>query len=50
MAEAVTVPRVYAEASAGKVLTLERLYGVPLTDLEQVRQVTSEPEVIKYKV
>ena len=31
---AVTVPRVYPAASAAKVLTLERLYGTSLTDLE----------------
>jgi predicted unusual protein kinase regulating ubiquinone biosynthesis (AarF/ABC1/UbiB family) len=28
------VPRVYPAASAAKVLTLERLYGTSLTDLE----------------
>ena len=31
---AVTVPRVYPSASAARVLTLERLYGTSLTDLE----------------
>lgn len=45
MAEVVTVPKVYPQASGGKVLTLERLYGVPLTDLERVRQVTDQPEL-----
>ena len=33
----VTVPKVYRQASADRVLTLERLYGVPLTDLDSVR-------------
>ena len=32
--DAVTVPRVYPSASAARVLTLERLYGTSLTDLE----------------
>ena len=30
----VTAPKVYPAASASRVLTLERLYGVALTDLE----------------
>ena len=41
----VTVPKVYPQASAARVLTLERLYGVSLTDLDAVRQYSSTPEV-----
>merc|ERR1711920_427936 len=41
----VTAPKVYPEASATRVLTLERLYGVALTDLDAVRNVTPEPEL-----
>jgi aarF domain-containing kinase len=33
-------PYVYSEASSTKVLTLERLYGSPLTDLEAIKAVT----------
>jgi len=32
------VPKVYRAASASRLLTLERLYGVPLIDLESVRE------------
>jgi len=42
----VTVPAVYRDASAARVLTLERLYGVPLTDLDAVRQYTPNPELV----
>jgi len=45
LAGAVTSPKVYPEASSAKVMTLERLYGVPLTDLEAVRSVTPNPEL-----
>jgi predicted unusual protein kinase regulating ubiquinone biosynthesis (AarF/ABC1/UbiB family) len=41
----VTVPKVYREASAGRVLTLERLYGVALADLESVRKYSESPEL-----
>ncbi len=41
----VTVPKVYRQASATRVLTLERLYGVPLADLESVRQYAPQPEL-----
>lgn len=33
-------PYVYSDASSTKVLTLERLYGSPLTDLEAIKKVT----------
>ncbi|WP_165857181.1 ABC1 kinase family protein [Marinobacter sp. JSM 1782161] len=39
-----TVPRVYEACSTRRVLTMERFYGVPLTDLESIRAVTSDPE------
>jgi len=42
----VTVPAVYRSASSKRILTLERLYGVPLTDLESVRKYTPEPELV----
>lgn len=41
----VTVPAVYRQASAKRVLTLERLYGVALSDLESVRQYAPQPEL-----
>jgi len=41
----VTVPRVYPDASATRVLTLERLYGVSLTDLDAVRAYSADPAV-----
>ncbi|EOD22483.1 hypothetical protein EMIHUDRAFT_458148 [Emiliania huxleyi CCMP1516] len=41
----VTVPKVYRAASASRLLTLERLYGVPLIDLESVRKYQPQPEL-----
>ena len=38
------VPRVYAPWTSTKLLTMERLYGVPLTDLESIRKYTKDPE------
>lgn len=40
-----TAPKVYREHTASKVLTMERFYGVPLTDLDSIRQYTSTPEM-----
>lgn len=40
----VTVPRVYEHCSTRRVLTMERFDGVPLTDLDSVRQVAPDPE------
>lgn len=40
---AATAPQVYYEASSLRVLTMERFYGVPLTDLETIRQYTKDP-------
>lgn len=42
--EQVMAPKVYGQASTLRVLTMERLYGVPLTDLNILRQRVSHPE------
>ena len=42
--ETATVPRVYDQCSTMRVLTMERLYGVPLTDLESIRRYCKDPE------
>jgi len=39
------VPKVYHEATTRRVLTMERFYGVPLTDLNSIRAVTKNPEL-----
>jgi len=38
------VPKVYSQASSMRVLTMERFYGVPLTDLETIQKFCSDPE------
>lgn len=38
------VPKVYRQFSTRRVLTMERFFGVPLTDLESIRQFSSDPE------
>ncbi|AZZ89647.1 AarF/ABC1/UbiB kinase family protein [Hahella sp. KA22] len=38
------VPTVYEQASTMRVLTMERFYGVPLTDLETIRKYCPDPE------
>lgn len=40
-----TAPRVYPAQTTTKVLTMERFYGVPLTDLDSIRQYTATPEM-----
>ncbi len=40
----VVVPRVYHKASTKKVLTMERFYGVPLTDLHSINKLVKDPE------
>jgi predicted unusual protein kinase regulating ubiquinone biosynthesis (AarF/ABC1/UbiB family) len=40
----VVVPKVYKQASSRKVLTMERFYGVSLTDLDTIRRYCSDPE------
>ncbi len=37
-------PRVYHQATTRRVLTMERLYGVPFTDLESIRRYSPQPE------
>jgi len=37
-------PRVYHRYTTEKVIAMERLYGVPLTDLESIKKVSSNPE------
>lgn len=39
-----TCPRTFPAASAQRVLTMERLYGVPLVDLDGIRAYSSNPE------
>ncbi|XP_022764879.1 uncharacterized aarF domain-containing protein kinase At5g05200, chloroplastic [Durio zibethinus] len=39
-----TAPRVYNHCSTRRVLTMERLYGVPLTDLDTISSIVSSPE------
>ncbi len=38
------VPRVYRHATTKRVLTMERFYGVPLTDLAGIRRYSENPE------
>lgn len=39
-----TAPKVYQQCSTKRVLTMERLYGVPLTDLDSIRSLVASPE------
>lgn len=39
-----TAPKVYQQCSSKRVLTMERLYGVPLTDLDSIRSLVASPE------
>ncbi|KAG6534893.1 uncharacterized aarF domain-containing protein kinase At5g05200, chloroplastic-like isoform X2 [Zingiber officinale] len=38
-------PIVYRHCSSRRVLTMERLYGVPLTDLDSIRSLVPDPEL-----
>ncbi|XP_038980827.1 uncharacterized aarF domain-containing protein kinase At5g05200, chloroplastic [Phoenix dactylifera] len=38
-------PMVYRHCSTRRVLTMERLYGVPLTDLDSIRSLVPDPEM-----
>lgn len=38
-------PKVYDQYTTRHVLTMERFYGVPLTDLESIRKYTNNPEL-----
>jgi len=40
----VVVPKVYAQASSTKILTMERFYGVSLTDLDTIKRYCDDPE------
>ena len=40
----VMVPKVYHQASTKKVLTMQRLYGVALTDLQSIKRLVKDPE------
>jgi len=42
--EDATVPQVYEHCSSRRILTMERFYGVPLTDLESIRGYARDPE------
>ncbi|XP_020241697.1 uncharacterized aarF domain-containing protein kinase At5g05200, chloroplastic isoform X1 [Asparagus officinalis] len=37
-------PKVYHHCSSRRILTMERLYGVPLTDLDSIRSLVPDPE------
>ncbi|KMZ63881.1 ABC1 family protein kinase-like protein [Zostera marina] len=37
-------PQVYRHCSTRRVLTMERLYGMPLTDLDSIRSLVPDPE------
>jgi len=37
-------PKVYPQASTIRVLTMERLYGVPFTDLDSIKHIAPDPE------
>ena len=39
-----TAPKVYPQYSTRRVLTMERLYGVPLTDLDSISALVPSPE------
>ncbi|KAL8154358.1 hypothetical protein V2J09_012118 [Rumex salicifolius] len=39
-----TAPAVYRHCSTRRVLTMERLYGVPLTDLDSINSLVDSPE------
>lgn len=39
-----TAPKVYKDYSSKRILTMERLYGVPLTDLDSIKSLVSNPE------
>ena len=43
---AATAPKVYHQYSTRRILTMERLYGVPLTDFEVVKKVAKDPSQV----
>jgi predicted unusual protein kinase regulating ubiquinone biosynthesis (AarF/ABC1/UbiB family) len=47
--QAATAPKVYHQFSTRRVLTMERLYGVSLTDFEVVKKYAKDPsQVLNY--
>lgn len=44
--EAATAPKVYLQHSTRRVLTMERFYGVPLTDFDIVKKYSSDPSQV----
>lgn len=44
LADQATAPTVYRHCSSKRVLTMERFYGVPLTDLNAIRNIVYNPE------
>lgn len=44
--QAVTAPKVYHQFSTRRVLTMQRLYGVPLTDFSVVKQYAKDPSQV----
>ena len=44
--KAATAPKVYHHYSTRRVLTMQRLYGVPLTDFEVVKKVSKDPSQV----
>ena len=44
--QAATAPKVYPQYSTRRVLTMQRLYGVPLTDFDVVKKVAKDPSQV----
>ncbi|MGQ1580058.1 ABC1 kinase family protein [Acinetobacter baumannii] len=44
--QAATAPKVYHQFSTRRVLTMQRLYGVPLTDFSMVKQYAKDPSQV----
>jgi predicted unusual protein kinase regulating ubiquinone biosynthesis (AarF/ABC1/UbiB family) len=44
--QAATAPKVYHQYSTRRVLTMQRLYGVPLTDFDVVKKVAKDPSQV----
>ena len=44
--QAATAPKVYHQYSTRRILTMQRLYGVPLTDFEVVKKVSKDPSQV----
>lgn len=44
--QAATAPKVYHQYSTRRILTMQRLYGVPLTDFEVVKKYSKDPSQV----